>query len=93
MLYFVAFEDATVMLYDTKTNQVIDWFKRSTASENEAEEDQPALLAIDSRPVLTVDKLEARQFVISEPSCIYLLYYDPINQLFHLTNRVKDLKK
>lgn len=79
------------MLYDTKTNQVIDWFKRPLSAESE--EDQPALLALDSRPVLTIDKLEARQFVISEPSCIYLLYYDPINQAFHITNRIKDLKK
>lgn len=53
------------MLYDAKTKQVIDWFKRpiKEGSEEDEEGDQPALIAIDSRPVLTIDKLEATQFV------------------------------
>ncbi|KAI6190610.1 hypothetical protein M3Y97_00137100 [Aphelenchoides bicaudatus] len=80
------------MLYDTKTNQIIDWYKRQVPNNDGSEESQTFLISIDSRPILTVDKLEARQFVISEPLCVYILFYDPISQMFHFTTEIKDLK-
>lgn len=89
-LYFIAFEDASLMLYDARNSTIIEWFKREIS---EDEEDSPSLLAIDSRSVLTGDHLETRQFVISEPTCVYMLYYDPTNQQFHLFHRLKELKK
>jgi hypothetical protein len=89
-VYFIAFEDASLMLYDVRTSLIIEWFKRPTKDD---EDDVPALLAIDSRLVITGDNLEARQFLISEPTCVYILYYDPVSQQFHILHKLIELKK
>lgn len=88
-LYFVGFEDASLMLYDVRNKVVVEWFKREADEDNEEETN---LYAIDSRPVLTGDDLKARQFVISEASCVYLLYYDPTSQQFHILQNLKILE-
>lgn len=87
--FFIGFEDASLVLYNVDEEKVIEWHQR----EYDRLDDPPALMAIDSRPVLTSDGVEARQFVIADPKCVYVLYYDPANQSFHTITVLKELIK
>ncbi|KAI6200235.1 Acyl-CoA oxidase dehydrogenase and Acyl-CoA oxidase domain containing protein [Aphelenchoides besseyi] len=76
-LYFIAFEDASMILYDVKQEVLIQWHKRERLPEESG-----AFFAIDSRPVIDEGGVEARHFLLSEPDVLYMLYYDPTRQEF-----------
>ncbi|KAI6213949.1 Acyl-coenzyme A oxidase [Aphelenchoides besseyi] len=76
-VYFIAFEDASMILYDVKQEVLIQWHKRERPPEESG-----AFLAIDSRPVIDEAGVEARHFLLSEPDVLYMLYYDPTKQEF-----------
>ncbi|KAI6223607.1 hypothetical protein M3Y99_01450300 [Aphelenchoides fujianensis] len=85
-LFFVMFEDATLMLYDVGHKSVVEWHQRELLPEQTT-----AVLAVDWRPLFDERNVQAAHFVISEPDLVYLLFYDPHEQRFTHNSVIKDL--
>ncbi|KAI6223757.1 hypothetical protein M3Y99_01429000 [Aphelenchoides fujianensis] len=85
-LFFVMFEDATLMLYDVGHKSVVEWHQRELLPEQTT-----AVLAVDWRPLFDEQNVQAAHFVISEPDLVYLLFYDPHEQRFTHNSVIKDL--
>ncbi|CAD5225911.1 unnamed protein product [Bursaphelenchus okinawaensis] len=85
-LFFIGFEDASLVLFDSFDSTIVDWYEYYIPDHNNG------LLSIASRTLLNSDEMEAHQFLVVLPNLVYLLYFDPREHKFIFNMKIKEWK-